>query len=253
MAALAPLANGARTQRANAVSADGKVVVGVGAHTSFFAFRWTQSGGTRDLGTFDPLNPGSSASAVSADGNVVVGMGSGVDADSNGEAFVWFPARGMLDLRKYLLAHGVAEMQAWRLSDATGVSDDGRTLCGLGVDPQGLRAAWIAHIDIDDVVTEPPPTQVPASPTNLSAAATAKQVTLQWTDNANNETGFRIDRCQGNNCANFLQIAMVNANARTYIDTGTSRNMIYRYRVRAFNTAGNSAYSNIANVQTPKR
>ncbi|HEV2903950.1 MAG TPA: fibronectin type III domain-containing protein, partial [Pyrinomonadaceae bacterium] len=65
-----------------------------------------------------------------------------------------------------------------------------------------------------------------------------------------NEQGFRIERCTGNNCTNFVQIAQVGVNVTSYQNTGLQRNKLYRYRVRAFNAGGNSAYSNIAQAKT---
>jgi hypothetical protein len=79
------------------------------------------------------------------------------------------------------------------------------------------------------------------------------QVNLSWSDNSNNEQGFRIERCTGNNCTNFVQIAQVGANVTSFANTGLVGNTRYRYRVRAFNATGNSAYSNIADARTPKR
>src|SRR6266536_796321 len=41
----------------------------------------------------------------------------------------------------------------------------------------------------------PTPTPTPAAPTNLTAtAASSSQINLSWTDNSNNETGFKVDR-----------------------------------------------------------
>jgi predicted phage tail protein len=94
---------------------------------------------------------------------------------------------------------------------------------------------------------------LPAAPTNLTAAAVSKsQITLTWTDNATNEDGFKIERCKGSTCTNFAQIGTVGANVTTYANTGLSRNTAYRYRVRAYNASGNSAYSNIASAATPR-
>ncbi|HWQ12020.1 MAG TPA: S8 family serine peptidase [Roseiflexaceae bacterium] len=93
----------------------------------------------------------------------------------------------------------------------------------------------------------------PAAPTNLTASAASRtQVNLSWIDNANNEDGFRIERCSGKNCTNFAEIATVGANVTSYSNTGLNANTTYRYRVRAFNAVGNSAYSNIVSVKTPR-
>ena len=42
---------------------------------------------------------------------------------------------------------------------------------------------------------------------------------LAWTDNANNETGFRIERCTGSGCTNFVTVATTGANVNNYKDT----------------------------------
>jgi hypothetical protein len=92
---------------------------------------------------------------------------------------------------------------------------------------------------------------VPNAPSNLTATAVStSQINLSWADNSSNESGFKIERCQGNGCTNFAQIAQVGINVTTFSNTGLSRNTRYRYRVRAFNGGGNSAYSNIAAART---
>jgi fibronectin type III domain protein len=97
----------------------------------------------------------------------------------------------------------------------------------------------------------PTPNPLPAAPSNLTATAvSSSQINLAWTDNSNNETGFKIERCQGNNCTNFAEIAQVGANVTSYPNTGLTRNTWYRYRVRAFNGSGNSGYSNAASAKT---
>jgi hypothetical protein len=92
---------------------------------------------------------------------------------------------------------------------------------------------------------------VPAAPTNLAATAVSKsQINLSWTDNATNETGFRIERCKGSTCTNFALIATVGANVTGYADTGLTADTSYSYRARAYNAAGDSAYSNTATAVT---
>jgi hypothetical protein len=94
---------------------------------------------------------------------------------------------------------------------------------------------------------------LPNAPSNLSGnAVSTTQINLSWTDNATNEDGFSIERCTGNNCTNFAQIGTAAANATSFSNTtGLVKNSWYRYRVRAFNAAGNSGYSNIIAVKTP--
>jgi probable HAF family extracellular repeat protein len=164
-----------RTTRAHAVSADGDVVVGIGTSAKGFeAFRWTAAGGVVGLGSLDPADFASMANGVSADGNVVVGVGSGA-ADFNGEAFVWFPGAGMLNLREYLLANGAGAVQGWRLVDAGSISADGRTICGTGVNPQGRAEGWLARIEIDDSPA-PAPTATPAPPDGSIAPSSVSVV-----------------------------------------------------------------------------
>ena len=79
----------------------------------------------------------------------------------------------------------------------------------------------------------------------------ATRINLAWNDNAADETGHTIERCTGNSCSNFVQIGTAAANVRAFADTTTTKNTHYRYRVRAYNGTGNSAYSNIATERTP--
>ncbi|MGB7208851.1 MAG: PKD domain-containing protein [Pyrinomonadaceae bacterium] len=95
---------------------------------------------------------------------------------------------------------------------------------------------------------------MPASPTNLTARALSRSsIGLTWTNGSTNQTGLKIERCQGSTCTNFSQIATVLGNATTYTNSGLAANTTYRYRVRAYNSAGNSQYSNIASARTLKR
>ncbi|MHC5140066.1 MAG: fibronectin type III domain-containing protein, partial [Planctomycetota bacterium] len=93
---------------------------------------------------------------------------------------------------------------------------------------------------------------VPAAPSGLSATAISKtEIDISWTDNASNETGFKIERSKRNN-GSFVQIATVGANVTSFSDTGLKKNTTYYYRVRATNADGDSAYSNEASAKTPK-
>ena len=82
-------------------------------------------------------------------------------------------------------------------------------------------------------------------------ASDAAQLTLTWTDTANDEDGFKIERDAGPT-GTFVQIATVGASVTSYIDSGLASATTYCYRVRAFNFAGDSPYSNQACGTTPQ-
>jgi hypothetical protein len=94
-------------------------------------------------------------------------------------------------------------------------------------------------------------TALPIAPTGLTATTVSpSEIQLAWTDNAVNETGYYVERCTGDGCTGFGQIAALGPGANSYLDGGRSLNTAYRYRVRAYNVAGNSGYSNIADANT---
>lgn len=91
----------------------------------------------------------------------------------------------------------------------------------------------------------------PAAPTSLNATALAcDQINLSWVDNADNESLFSIERSTDG--VNFGEIDTVGANVESYSDTTVADLTTYYYRVRAYNSAGYSAYSNTANATTPQ-
>jgi titin len=91
------------------------------------------------------------------------------------------------------------------------------------------------------------PSGLTATPSPLSDQPPT--VTLNWTDNSTNETGFAIERRNG--AGVFVQIATVGANVTAFLDTTVQPKTTYTYRVRAFNVAGFSLYSNEATAITP--
>jgi hypothetical protein len=74
---------------------------------------------------------------------------------------------------------------------------------------------------------------------SLSREALAAQLQLSWVDNSANEDGFKIDRMSGTSGA-FVAIATVGANVTSYTDPNLSDGTNYCYRVKAFNSAGES-------------
>lgn len=90
----------------------------------------------------------------------------------------------------------------------------------------------------------PPPAEPPSAPTGLGAVAGADgTVTVSWTDTATDETGFEIERQTQNrkNQWNALWSTQVGAGVEALSDAPGSGT--FRYRVRAFNAAGTSGYT----------
>lgn len=93
------------------------------------------------------------------------------------------------------------------------------------------------------------PVVAPVAPSALvGKAISGSQISLTWTDNSTNETGFRIER--STNGSTWTAVGTVGANGRTYTATGLKSLTTYYFRVQAYNTAGASAYTTRVTVKT---
>lgn len=92
--------------------------------------------------------------------------------------------------------------------------------------------------------------EIPVAPNNLSAVAqSAFSVSLNWTDNSLNETGFKIERALSF-AGPYNLIHTTSQNIQYYLDTNVIPSTIYFYRICAYNTAGLSAYSSVDSAET---
>ncbi len=96
----------------------------------------------------------------------------------------------------------------------------------------------------------PPPAALPpAPPVSLSAGNLIQyglsNILLEWRAGADNQDGFKVERCGGVLCgdADFTLIAALGATSSFLVDTQVEPGSTYTYRVRAFNSAGDSAPS----------
>lgn len=94
------------------------------------------------------------------------------------------------------------------------------------------------------------PRTAPAAPSNLAATVVSKTgINLAWSDNSNDETGFRIERSLDGS-SGWTQVATVWADVTTYSDTGLTCATAYHYRVSAYNAGGASVYSDVVSATT---
>jgi hypothetical protein len=89
----------------------------------------------------------------------------------------------------------------------------------------------------------------PAAPTGLTATpVSTTEIRLNWTDKANDETGYKVERRELT--GDYAEILSLPANITTALVTGLTPATGYAFRVRAFNAGGSSGYSNEATAST---
>jgi galactose oxidase-like protein/fibronectin type III domain protein len=90
---------------------------------------------------------------------------------------------------------------------------------------------------------------VPAAPLNLTAVVAKKdQVTLNWKDNANNETGFQVERSTNGTVFTVIATTAANTTTTKYRDAKARGGQTHYYRVAAKNNVGLSSYSNTVTI-----
>ena len=140
---LGDLPGGVFDSFARKISANGLVVVGESqSATAWSAFRWTQSDGMVDLGNL-PLGFQAFVSGVSGDGSIIVGTDY-YCCPGRYEIFIWDPVNGMRQLADVLISRGVG-LAGWTLDRVAGVSGDGKTIAGSGINPNSQDEVWIVR------------------------------------------------------------------------------------------------------------
>lgn len=111
----------------------------------------------------------------------------------------------------------------------------------------GADSAYSSPASATTQTTDPTIPQPPSALTVSSVSSSS--VTLTWTDNSNNETGFEVKRATD---SAFTQgISWVGSiGAPPYTSPGLSPGATYYFKVRAEGVAGKSAYSNTVNATT---
>ena len=155
------------------VSADGSIVVGNcwRPHSNISeAFLWTAGEGMVSLGRLpDEGFICSFALDVSDGGSAVVGC---TGPMFNYLAFLWTSDEGMVDLKDKLEGYYGLDLTGWKLTAACGISSDGLTIVGNGINPDGFEEGWIATIP------EPPiEADIDIDPDTLNLKSKGKWIT----------------------------------------------------------------------------
>jgi titin len=96
-------------------------------------------------------------------------------------------------------------------------------------------------------VTQPivyPYSAKPNAPYGLSGVVSASKVNLKWYDDSNREENYILERSVDNNTS-FVELKKLDRNTTTYTDNTVSAGKTYFYQVKAVNSLGTSASSNI--------
>ena len=135
--------------------------------------------------------------------------------------------------------------------------DGGPAINALLAGPSGLAVDSAGNVYIADtrnhrirMLTQNRPPITLQAPTRLTATTVStSKIDLSWQDNSHNETGFILQRRQGDS-GDWVQVETTAANLTSYSDAGLSPGTPYRYRVQALNHKETSAFSNEAVATT---
>jgi pimeloyl-ACP methyl ester carboxylesterase len=110
----------------------------------------------------------------------------------------------------------------------------------------GGASAFISSLG---ATTQAAPT-APNAPSGLNLIVnSSRQISLNWVDNAGNETGMEVWR-SSNDASDYRLIATLNPNTINYVDATVAPNETYLYKVRAIVAGNSSGFSNQATGRT---
>jgi hypothetical protein len=119
--------------------------------------------------------------------------------------------------------------------DQSGPGEFSYRVRAVGTNGSSVYSAW-ANVTVAEIA--------PAAPTNLQGAAQGTDgVALTWTDNSNNESGFRIERQTQQAGGTWSTVTTLTAPADATGVSDSPGQGTHRYRVAATNFAGDSAFT----------
>jgi hypothetical protein len=105
------------------------------------AFRWSLPSGIVPLPS-DEAFPATFAAGISADARRIVGWATHADGDV---AVIWDETGRLRPVSDLLSAEGRTATEGWRMLRARAISADGRAIVGEGLNPSGMREAWLVR------------------------------------------------------------------------------------------------------------
>ncbi len=206
---------------------------GVGLTVNSFSASVTNGGGTQPPGT--PGTP--SASNVT----------------SSGVSLNWSASSGTVSSYQIERATGASSTSFSQVGTSGSPSFNDSGLAANTTYRYRVRATNSAgsssYSGIVNVTTTGGGTQVPGTPgTPTASGVTSSGVSLSWAASSGTVSGYQVERATGASSTSFTQVGT--PSGTSFTDSGLAANTTYRYRVRAVNSAGSSAYSGIVNVTT---
>lgn len=118
-------------------------------------------------------------------------------------------------------------------------------ICTVGCSESSSTAPTLPNAD--GAPNAPTALDAKAFRSNVDMQSATSIVVLRWADNSTSETGFHIQRKTAG--SDWIQLRTVEEDETYYRDSGIQTNLLYYYRVCAFNEHGRSNYSNEVSVQ----
>lgn len=138
-------------------------------------------------------------------------------------------------------------------ADTTTYADSGLSACQeFSYRVRAERSSDGAVSSYSNVASATPDCPPPVAPDNLTATSISETaIALSWSDNSDDETGFRIERSDDAGTT-WASLADVAADSTSYTDSGLSACQEFSYRVRAERSLDGavSSYSNVTSATT---
>lgn len=204
-------------------------------------YNYTNTVGARDSYGINLSSVSNGSTITSIEVTPCASNNKGGQSNSTMDVFYRFDGADSADAGSYSLSGTTPiQLSATTFSSLSLVNGPSSSLEVGAVLSSGSKGVRLSRIAV--VITYTPL----ASPSNLNAVnVSASQNDLAWSDNSSNELGFRIDRSVNSGVGPWSEIATTTADASSYNDTGLDSDQTYYYRVRAFNSGGNSGYTNL--------